>query len=108
MAYTSIIFKNSITGETKEAPVGFSWTSLFFGFFPAAFRADWKWAFIQFIIQVCTFGLSAIIFSFIYNKLYIRDLIGAGFKAQSIANDDMIFASYAIGMQIPMLKTHLS
>lgn len=106
MAYTSIIFKNPITGAMKEAPVGYSWTSLFFGFFPALFRGDWKWAVIQFIIQLCTFGLSAIVFSFIYNKLYIRDLIGAGFKAQSIASNDMAFASAKVGMQIPMLENN--
>jgi hypothetical protein len=105
MAYTSIIFKNPHTGAMKEAPVGYSWTSLFFGFFPALFRGDWKWAVIQLIIQLCTFGLSAFVFSFIYNKLYIQDLIGAGFKAQSIASGDMSFASAKVGMQIPMLET---
>lgn len=103
MAYTSIIFKNAETSATKEAPVGFSWTSLFFGFFPAVFRADWKWAFIQMIVQVFTLGLSTVVFSVIYNKLYIKELINAGFKAQSIANDDMDFANATVGMQIPML-----
>ena len=57
------------------------------------------------IIQLCTFGLGAIVLSFIYNKLYIKDLIGAGFKAQSIGSGDMNFASAKIGMQIPMLET---
>ena len=104
MAYTSIIFKNPHTGAMKEAPVGYSWTSLFFGFLPALFRGDWKWAIIQLLINLCTFGLGAIVFSFIYNKLYIQDLIGAGFKAQSIASGDMNFASAKIGMQIPMLE----
>lgn len=105
MAYTSIIFKNPNSGVMREAPVGYSWTTLFFSFFPALFRSDWKWAVIILIIQLCTFGLGAIVFSFIYNKLYIRDLIGNGFKAQSTASGDMNFASAKIGMQIPMLET---
>ena len=105
MAYTSIIFKNPNTGAMKEAPVGYSWTTFFLGFFPALFRGDWKWAAIQFIIQLCTFGLSSIVFSFIYNKLYIRDLIGAGFKAQSIGSGDMNLASAKVGMHIPMLES---
>ena len=50
-------------------------------------------------------GLSNLVFMFIYNKLYIKDLIGAGFKAQSIASGDMSFASAKIGMQIPMLDS---
>jgi hypothetical protein len=104
MAFTSIIFKNPNTGAMKEAPVGFSWTTFFFSFFPALFRGDWKWAIIQFIIAMITFGLSGFVFMFIYNKLYIKDLIGSGYKAQSIANGDMNFASAKIGMQIPMLE----
>ena len=105
MAYTSIIFNNPKTGAIKEAPIGFSWTTFFFGFFPALFRGDWKWAIIQFIIAMITMGLSSLVFMFIYNKLYIKDLIGAGFKAQSIASGDMNNASAKIGMEIPMLET---
>ena len=105
MAYTSIIFKNPITGVVKEAPVGFSWTTFLFGFFPALFRGDWKWAVIQIIIAMITMGLSGLVFMFIYNKLYIKDLIADGFKAQSIGSGDMSYASAKIGMEIPMLET---
>jgi len=104
MAYTSIIFKNPNTGAMKEAPVGFSWTTFFFGFFPALFRGDLKYGLIQFVIAVITFSFSNIVFAFIYNKLYIKDLIGQGYKAQSIASGDLNFASAKIGMQIPVLK----
>ncbi len=104
MAYTSIIFKNPNTGAMKEAPVGFSWTTFFFGCFPALFRGDVKYGVIQFVIAMVTMGVSNIVFAFIYNKLYIKDLIGQGFKAQSIASGDMNFASAKIGMQIPQLE----
>lgn len=104
MAFTSIIFKNPNTGAMKEAPVGFSWTVFFFGIFPPLFRGDWKWAIIMFIIAIITFGLSNYVFMFIYNKLYIKDLIRSGYKAQSIASGDMNFASAKVGMQIPMLE----
>ncbi len=104
MAFTSIIFKNPNTGAIKEAPVGFSWTVFFFGFFPALFRGDWKWAIIMFIAAVITMGLSSLVFMFIYNKLYIKDLIGAGYKAQSIASGDMSYAGAKVGMEIPQLE----
>ncbi|AXK55120.1 MULTISPECIES: hypothetical protein [Pseudomonas] len=104
MAFTKIIFKNPNTGAIKEAPVGFSWTVFFFGFIPALFRADWKWAAIMFLLAMFTFGLSNLVFMFMYNKLYVRDLIGSGFKAQSIASGDLNFASSRIGMEIPRLE----
>ena len=104
MAYTNILFENPHTGLPKEAPVGFSWTTLFFGFLPAIFRGDWKWAIVMFISCLPTLGLSALIFPFIYNKLYIKDLIGSGYKAKYIASGNMDEASAKIGMKIPMLE----
>ncbi|WP_163859478.1 hypothetical protein [Paenibacillus elgii] len=67
-------------GIVKERKVGFSWTTLFFGFFPALFRGDWKWAIIQFIAAGCTFGISVLVFCFIYNKLHINDLLKNGYE----------------------------
>lgn len=75
-------------GVTKEVKIGFSWTTFFFGFFPALFRGDLKWAAIMFITSVVvgflTFGFGAwipgIIFSFIYNKIYIKELLEKGYR----------------------------
>lgn len=105
MAFTSIMFENPHTGGIKEAPVGFSWTTLFFGFFPALFRGDWKWAIIMLIIGVITFGFGFFVFMFIYNRLYIKDLIGSGYKAKSIASGDMDFAQSKLGLVLPRLET---
>ena len=68
MAYTTITFKHPVTTEMKQAPVGFSWTTFFFGLFPAMFRSDWKWAGIQLLCAMFTWGLSSIVFCFIYNS----------------------------------------
>ncbi|CAM3915010.1 DUF2628 domain-containing protein [Mesobacillus zeae] len=75
-------------GVTKEVKIGFSWTTFFFGFFPALFRGDLKWAVIMFIIASVvgffTFGFGAwipgIIFSFVYNKINIKDLLEKGYR----------------------------
>lgn len=72
-------FTNEYTGQYKTAPLGFSWTTLFFGCFPALFRSDWKWAAIQFILAWITAGISWLVMPFIYNKLYIKDLLKKGF-----------------------------
>jgi hypothetical protein len=104
VAYTKIIFENPKTGAIKEAPVGFSWTVFFFNCFPPMFRSDWKWFWIMLIIALITWGLSGLVFMFIYNKLYIKDLIGLGFKAKSIEDGNMDAASAKIGMPIPKLE----
>lgn len=80
-------------GVTKRCKVGFSWTTLFFGFFPALFRGDLKWAVIMFVmagvVGVFTFGLGAwipgIIFAFVYNQIFMKDLIDKGYYP---ANDE--------------------
>lgn len=105
MAFTSIIFKNTHTGAIKSAPVGFSWTVFLFGFFPPLFRSDWKWFFIILLASFFTVGLSNIVFAFIYNKLHIVDLIGKGYKGQSIPGGDMSFASTKLGIEIPTIDT---
>ena len=105
MAYTSITFENPHTGAIKEAPVGLSWTAFLFGCFPALFRGDWKWAVIMSILALITWTLSGFVFLFIYNKLYIKDLIGSGYKAKSIASGESDFAASKLGMQIPRVET---
>lgn len=77
------IYLKNDAGVTKQVKVGFSWTTLFFAFFPALFRGDLKWAVIMFIISAVvgpfTLGIGAwisgIIFSFVYNKIYIKELV---------------------------------
>ena len=89
MASTKVRFENQRTGATREAPVGFSWTVLLFGPFPALFRSDWKWFLIISLIGSLTLGISNIVFCFIYNKFYIRDLIADGYKTTAIEDYDI-------------------
>lgn len=89
MANTYVSLQHSETGESLEAPLGFSWTTLLFGFWPAIFRGDWKWAGIIFVISVITYGLAFIVFAFIYNRLHIKDLIRSGWKVSSVDGGDI-------------------
>lgn len=87
MAHSHIVFKNPTYGSVKRAPVGFSWTTAIFGIWPALFRGDFKWFGIQIgigmLVGVLTFGsgtiVSFIVFGFIYNKLYIKELVKSGY-----------------------------
>ncbi|GHC71638.1 hypothetical protein GCM10010136_19030 [Limoniibacter endophyticus] len=60
---------------------GFSWTCLFFGPLPALFRGHVIGFLIMLIAAVPTFGLSGIVFAFIYNGMHRNWLLGRGFKA---------------------------
>lgn len=80
------------TNLTKQVKVGFSWTTLFFGFFPALFRGDFKWAIIQCLLNICTFGVSSLVFAFIYNKIYVTELIEKGYKAADLSSTSILKA----------------
>ena len=73
--------KNEI-GQIKIVKEGFSWTTLFFGIFVSLCRGDWKWFLIMLIANIFTYGLASIVFAFIYNKIYINDLLEKGYKFQ--------------------------
>lgn len=82
-----ITLKNMDTGILKTVPTGYSWTTFFFGFFPALFRGDIKWAMIfliaDFALGTLSFGIGAVIFNIVfagfYNKIYIKDLMSKRF-----------------------------
>ena len=83
MAFDILVLRNPQTHQIKRAPVGFSWTTFFFGLFPALFRGDFKWLFIQFGASLVTFGLSAWVFAFMYNKFYFQGLLKQGYLVVS-------------------------
>jgi hypothetical protein len=100
MANNTIIFKNKFTGEARVAPVGFSWTVFFFGFFPPLFRSDWKWAIIMLLCALITAGLSTLVFIFVYNRLYIKDLVNNGFTASGVERGTIANMELRLGFRI--------
>jgi hypothetical protein len=93
--------ENPTTGIIKKAPVGFSWTTLFFGGFPALFRGDIKWFFIQLLIACFTGGISNIVFAFIYNKTYIQKLLEKGFKVKEVEGGILEEVNKKMGINLP-------
>jgi hypothetical protein len=75
----NVQLKHSISGAIKEAKIGFSWTTLFFGFLVPLFRGDILWVILSLILSGGTIGLFWIIFPFIYNKIYIKKLLEKGY-----------------------------
>ena len=103
MAHAKALLSNGI--EVKTAPIGFSWTILLFGFWPAVFRFDWLWAAILFVACVLTYGIAAIVFAFFYNKIYVKRLIDKGYSFTSLGGlTEEAMKSYVGLVNIPMMK----
>lgn len=87
-----VMLKHPETGLIKIGFIGFSWTTLFFGMFPALFRGD----FITFIgafavlviLGLLTFGIGCgiamFVWAFLYNKYYTRRLIEKGYRLADV------------------------
>lgn len=82
MAHSKILL--SRPGNSKAVPIGFSWTTLFFGFFTPLSRGDFLHGFILFCLALPTALLIDVIYAFIYNKIYVKKLIGQGYKFESV------------------------
>lgn len=75
------------SGITKQAYVGWSWTSFFFGCFPAMFRGDWLGFFVHvgvsIVLAVTTMGIGNLVFAIawciFYNKWHTRRLLENGY-----------------------------
>ena len=104
MAFMNLAMENPNTGAIKEAPIGFSWTTFFFGFFPALLRGHISMAIVMIILALLSFGISGLVFSFIYNKMYVKNLIGQGFKARG-TEAILDTASAKLGFNVPSLAT---
>ncbi|MGL6177467.1 MAG: hypothetical protein ACRC1U_10795 [Vibrionaceae bacterium] len=109
MAYTKLVLENPKTGQIRTAPVGFAWpllfcSVLFLGFFPPLFRGDLKWAIIISIFACLTLGLSGFVFMFLYNKLYIKDLLADGYKVKSVGEGTIEQAGVKLGLSLPVAE----
>lgn len=77
-----ITMKNPNTGVLKTGLYGFSWTTFFFGGFPAIFRGDILVGLIVIILNIMTFFIAGFIWAFLYNKKYTIGLIEKGYELQ--------------------------
>ncbi len=81
MAHTTISVSNGV--EVKQVPLGFSWTTFFFGGFPALIRGDWITGLIICLLNIFTWGIAGIIAAFMYNKMYAKSLFEKGYMVHA-------------------------
>lgn len=72
---TKIMMKHPQTGMIKTGFYGYSWTLFCWGCLPPFFRGDFKTG----LALMCTLGLAAPIYGFVYNKHYTTRLLQQGY-----------------------------
>ena len=103
MAYAEINFVNPNTGVSKTAPVGFSWTTFIFAFFPAFIRGHVVGGLIILLSAVLLAVIGTTIMAFVYNKMYIKYLISEGFEAVS-ASQELEHLQARLGINLPQSR----
>jgi CHASE2 domain-containing sensor protein len=76
---------HSVSGIAKSGYVGFSWTYLVFGWFVPVIRGELGVGVLHLVITFVSFGLSQLIFPFLYNRQYMNRMLTAGWALD--AND---------------------
>lgn len=105
----SIQLKHKTSGVMKTGYYGFSWTTFFFGGFPALFRGDFLTFIgtfvILFLIAIALHPFVAFIamfvWAFLYNDYYTKKLLEKGYVFSDFQNKSEE-ASKALGVAIPI------
>jgi len=108
----AVLLENPESGIIKTGYYGFSWTTFFFGFFPALFRSDFKTFICGFIVLVIlaflTMGIGScigmFIWAFMYNKYYTTGLLKKGYKFVGDTPDNQIAAG-KLGVRLSSSNT---
>jgi hypothetical protein len=88
MAHSNVTMISDERHDITSAPIGFSWTTLFFGFFVPLFRNDYMWAIIMMVFSVLTLFVSNIPFAFLYNRIYLTKLLKQKYTVCNIEGDN--------------------
>ena len=88
-----IRMRHPTTDLIKECPVGFSWTTVFFGAFVPLLRSMYGYTVIYLLAAGITSGVAWIVFPFIINKHYAKFLLEKGYKPES--NDDLVMLKHS-------------
>lgn len=83
-----VMMKHEATGIVEKGFYGFSWTSFFFGGFPALFRGDFALGIALIVVSLvlCVMGVGflnlviSLIWAFVYNRTYTLKLLEKGYQ----------------------------
>jgi CHASE2 domain-containing sensor protein len=74
---------HSASGIARSGYVGYSWTYLLFGWFVPVIRGEVGIGVLHLVITFVSFGLSQLIFPFLYNRQYMNRMLTSGWALDS-------------------------
>jgi hypothetical protein len=74
---------HTVSGIGKNGYIGYSWTYLLFGWFVPVIRGELLVGVLHLIITLVSFGLSQLIFPFLYNRQYMSRMLTSGWMLDS-------------------------
>ena len=74
---------HTVSGIAKNGYVGYSWTYLLFGWFVPVVRGELGVGVLHLVITLVSFGLSQLIFPFLYNRQYMGRMLTSGWMLDS-------------------------
>jgi len=90
-------FINKEEGKVKSSPLGFSWTTFFFGFLAPLFRGDWLgaigmlcvWSTAIIIVGPIVAAVVQIVMAVFYNYVYVSQLLSKRYEVYN-ENDKIL------------------
>jgi hypothetical protein len=95
----TVILSNDF-GKVKSVKIGFCWTMAFFGPMVSGYRHDLKGTGIYILSSMVSLGLAWVVFPFIYNKMYLKDLLANGYTTTSVAGTSMQAAELKLQIKL--------
>jgi CHASE2 domain-containing sensor protein len=74
---------HSVSGIAKSGYIGFSWTYLLCGWFVPVIRGELGLGILHLVITFVSFGLSQLVFPFLYNRQYMNRMLTTGWALDS-------------------------
>jgi CHASE2 domain-containing sensor protein len=71
---------HAASGMVKDGYVGYSWTYLVFGWFVPVVRGELGIGVLHLVITLVSFGISQLIFPFLYNRQYMVRMLTNGWE----------------------------
>lgn len=96
MSHSKITLQHPHTKNTVVAPIGFSWSVLFLGFFVPFWRCDWFLGILMLLLTPL-WPLANLVMCWSYNKHYLQKMIKAGYLVAVIDSD---FTADALSRQV--------